>query len=241
MPMKRILFVRFGIVAALALLGTAPLAPAQSGGASKASESDANKLVYADFQSLQDGRPVSRQGGATRLNRYAQNMANAPKYRGLENVEPPTPAAARVSAEDIAAAFEYELRSPNEWAGVNLEVFGRPEKDGKFVPDDVSAYKFISMKIFAKSAKSIRLELISRGQGYNLEAGYPSATFRLTPGFAMYKLKLDSFRQPEWATHIDLKKDVLAKLTSVTVGVFCEACTVSEAGTVVVDEIAFEK
>jgi hypothetical protein len=144
-----------------------------------------------------------------------------------------------VTADNTAAAFEYELRMPNEWAGVNMEVFGHPEKDGKLVADDVSRYKFITMQIFAKGPKSIRLELITRGHGYNLEAGYPSASFRISPGFATYKLKLDSFRQPEWATHLDLKKDVLAKLTSVTVGVACEACTV-ESGTVVVDNIAFE-
>ena len=38
-----------------------------------------------------------------------------------------------------------------------------------------------------------------------------------------------------------LKKDILAKLTSVTVGVFCGPCTVGETGTVVIDNIAFEK
>ena len=46
--------------------------------------------------------------------------------------------------------------------------------------------------------------------------------------------------QPEWARHLDLKKEVLAKLTSVTVGVFCEKCE-PEKGTVVVDNIVFEK
>jgi hypothetical protein len=56
----------------------------------------------------------------------------------------------------------------------------------------------------------------------------------------MYKLKLDSFGQPEWAMPLDLKRDVLKKLTSVTIGVFCEKC-VMETGTVVVDNIAFEK
>ena len=86
----------------------------------------------------------------------------------------------------------------------------------------------------------IRLELITRGQGANLEAGYPMATFRVQPGFNSYKMKLDSFNQPQWATQLDLKRDVLMKLTSVTIGVFCEKCTF-EKGTVVVDNIAFEK
>jgi hypothetical protein len=167
-------------------------------------------------------------------------MANAPRTRGLENANPPTPAAARVTDQDTAAAFEYELRPPNEWAGVNIEIFGQPEKDGKLVADDVSGYKFITMRLFAKGPKSVRIELITRGHGANLESGYPSATFRVSTGFNTYKLKLDTFTQPEWATRLELKKDVLQKLTSITVGVFCERCT-PESGTLVVDNVAFEK
>ena len=237
--MKRIPFSRAGVIAALILV-VAASAAAQSGDAPKSAESDANKFVYADFQNLQNGRPVSKRGGNTRLNKYAQNPANPPQFRGLEKADPPAPAPARVTADDTAAAFEYELRMPNEWAGVNMEVFGEPEKDGKLVPDDVSGYKFITLRLFAKGPQSIRIELITRGQGANLESGYPSAVFRVTPGFNTYKLKLDSFGQPQWATPLDLKMDVLKKLTSVTIGVFCEKC-IMESGTVVVDNIAFEK
>lgn len=106
--------------------------------------------------------------------------------------------------------------------------------------DDVSAYKFITLRVFAKGPQHIRLELITRGHGANLESGYPVANFRVSPGFNTYKLKLDSFNQPQWAMPLDLKGDVLKKLTSVTVGVFCDKCTI-EKGTVVVDNIAFEK
>ena len=137
----------------------------------------------------------------------------------MENANPPAPAFARVTAEDVAAAFDYELRVPNEWAGVNLEVFGEPEKDGKLVPDDLSGYKFITLRVFAKGAQYLKLELITRGHGANLESGYPAAIIRLSPGFNTYKLKLDSFSQPEWAMRLDLKRDVLFKLTSVTIGV----------------------
>src|SRR5258705_1742302 len=186
---------------------------------SKASESDDSKLLYADFQNLQNGRPVSKRGGMTRLNRYSQNPANPPQFRGMEKTDPPAPALARVVADDAAAAFEYEMRIPNDWEGVNLEVFGQPEKDGKLVADDVSGYKFISLRIFAKGPQSIRLELITRDHGANLESGYPIATFRVSPGFNTYKLKLNSFNQPEWATHLDFNREVLKKLTSVTVGV----------------------
>jgi hypothetical protein len=235
--MKRMMFFRSGVLAALMLV-VAGSVPAQD--ASKAAESDASKLVYADFQNLQNGRLVSKRGGMTRLNRYSENAANPPQFRGLEKADPPAPAPARVTGDDVAAAFDYELRLPNEWEGVNMEVFGQPEKDGKLVPDDVSGYKFITLRVFAKGPQYIRLELITRGQGANLESGYPTATFRVSPGFNTYKLKLDSFSQPEWAMQLDFKRDVLKKLTSVTVGVFCDKCTM-EKGTVVVDNIAFEK
>ena len=237
--MKRIPFCRAGVIAVLMLV-VAASAAAQSGDTPTTPELDNNKFVYADFQNLQNGRPVSKRGGQTRLNSYAQNPGNPPQFHGLEKSDPPAPAPARVTAEDTAAAFSYELRMPNEWAGVNMEVFGEPEKDGKLVPDDVSGFKFITMRLFAKGPQSIRVELITRGQGSNLESGYPSAVFRVSPGFNVYKLKLDSFGQPQWAMPLDLKRDVLKKLTSVTIGVFCEKC-ILESGTVVVDNIAFEK
>jgi len=235
--MKRMVFFRSGILPVLILLIVGSV-PGQN--ASKPAESDASKFVYADFQNLQTGRPVSKHGGMTRLNRYSQNPANPPQFRGLENADPPAPAFARVTAEDVAAAFDYELRIPNDWEGVNMEVFGHPERDGKLVHDDVSGYKFITLRVFARGAQYIRLELITRGQGTNLESGYPTATFHVSPGFNTYKLKLDSFSQPDWAIQLDLKRDVLKKLTSVTVGVHCDKCTM-EKGTVVVDNIAFEK
>src|SRR6266851_1845272 len=235
--MKRMVFFR-SVLASLILVVAGGSVLAQD--ASKPAESDASKLVYADFQNLQNGRPVSKRGGMTRLNRYSQNSANPPQFRGLENANPTAPAFARVTAEDVAAAFDYELRVPNEWEGVNMEVFGQPEKDGKLVPDDVSGYKFITLRVFAKGAQYVKLELITRGQGANLESGYPAAIIHLSPGFNTYKLKLESFNQPEWAMQLDLKQDVLKKLTSVTIGVHCDKC-VLEKGTVVIDNITFEK
>src|SRR6266436_9880987 len=241
--MKRTVFFRFSILFRFGILTVMILWVAASVAAqnfSKPPESDASKFIYADFQNRENGRPASKQGGITRLNHYSQNEANPPQFRGLENANPPAPAFARVTADDIAAAFDYEFRIPNEWSGVDMEIFGEPEKDGKLVPDDVSGYKFISLRVFAKGAHYVRLELISRGQGTNLESGYPMASFRVSPGFNSYKLKLDSFSQPDWVVQLDLKRDVLKKLTSVTVGVHCDKCLM-EKGTLVVDNIAFEK
>jgi hypothetical protein len=234
--MKRKTSFRLGIMAFLVVSVAGPVL-CQNG--AKPSATDESKFVYADFQDQQSGRPVSKHGGMVRLNPYSQNSANPPQFRGISNANPPAPAFARVTADDFAAAFDYEMRIPNEWEGVNMEVFGEPEKDGKLVPDDVSGYKFITLRAFAKGAQHIKLELITRGLGASLESGYPTATIRLSPGFNTYKLKLDSFSQPEWATHLDLKRDVLKKLTSVTIGVHCDKCTL-EKGTVVLDNIAFE-
>ena len=227
---------RFGLMLALLCVSSIGM-PAQTADSSKAGD---EKLVYADFQKIENGRLVSSRGGRTQLNRWAQNMGAAPKVRGLENAEPPGPAPARITDQDTAAAFEYEMRLPNEWAGVSMEVFGQPEKDGKPIADDISGYKFVSLRVFGKGPPSVRVELISRGLGVNLESGYPQMTFRLSPGFNTYKFKLDSFRQPEWATQLDFKRDILKKLTSVTIGVFCDKCRI-ESGTLVVDNIVFEK
>jgi hypothetical protein len=235
--MKRTFLIHSGtlLVSILLVVGSVP-----GQNASKPAESDDSRFIYADFQNQQNGRPVSKHGGMTRLNQYSQNPANPPQFRGLQNANPPAPAFARVTADDVAAAFDYEMRIPNEWEGVNMEVFGQPEKEGKLVADDVSGYKFISLRVFTKGAQYIRLELITRGQGANLESGYPNATIRVSPGFNTYKLKLDTFNQPDWAIQLDLKRDVLKKLTSVTIGVHCDKCAM-EKGTVVVDNIAFEK
>ena len=63
--MKRMVFFPSAVLTAL-ILAVAGSVAAQE--ASKVAESDGSKLVYADFQNLQNGRPVSKRGGMTRLN-----------------------------------------------------------------------------------------------------------------------------------------------------------------------------
>lgn len=222
-------FVRAGAVAALTLV-SAIIVPAQS---------PADTLVYADFQSAENGRLVSKRGGQTLINWYAQNPANAPQFVGLANATPPAPQPAQIKEGEYAASFDYKTL-PNDWAGVNIEVFGQAPKDGKLLADDVSGYSYITMQIFAKGPTKIRVEMITRDNGVSMESGYPQSVILLKPGFNTYKLKLNDFRQPQWATKVNIKKDVLAKLTSVSIGVFCERCQL-ESGTVVVDNITFEK
>src|SRR6267378_2953348 len=97
--MKRMIFFHSGVLGAL-ILSIAVSVDAQN--SVKTTESDASKLIYADFQDLQSGRPVSKQGGLVRLDPYSQNPLNLPQFRGLENANPPGPAFARVTAEDTA-------------------------------------------------------------------------------------------------------------------------------------------
>ena len=197
-------------------------------------------FVYADFETMQDNRPVSKRGGYVQLTSYEETTKS--KYKGAPNVSPAAPELVRIKPDDPnkAAAFDYELYSPNQWAGVALEVHGQPDKDGKPVADDLSAYKNLSMQIYATGINSLRVEIISRGQGIALTGGFPQMAFLVKPGFNTYKIPLGSLKQPSWVETKVGPKDVLKKLTAVSLTAFCERCTPMH-GTVVVDNITFEK
>jgi len=98
----------------------------------------------------------------------------------------------------------------------------------------------VSLQIYATGVPSLRLELISRGQGLPPTNGFPQTTFKVTPGFNTYRVPLKSLLQPEWAQPRISAKDVLKKLTAVAVTAYCNQCTPAN-GTVVIDNIVFEK
>ena len=210
----------------------APAKPAQS----------ADKLVYADFETANDKRPVSSRGGLVQLVSYQESPSSPSRFKGLEGSNPPAPELVRLKKDDPnrAIAFDYELTTPNQYAGVGVEVHGEPDKDGKPVADDVSEYKSVSLQIYATGVPSLRLELISRGQGLPPTNGFPQTTFKVTPGFNTYRVPLKSLLQPEWAQPRVSAKDVLKKLTAVAVTAYCNQCTPAK-GTIVIDNIVFEK
>jgi len=222
-----------------ALVLTVLLAADESRPALAAPQGDA--LVYADFESVQDNRPVSKRGGWIQLNSYEETTKS--KFKGLANASPGAPELVRLKQDDPnkAAAFDYELYSPNQYAGVGLEVHGQPDKDGKSVADDASGYKFISLQVYATGVPRLRVELISRGQGMNMSSGFPQAAFKVKPGLNTYKIPLNSFAQPSWVENKVSTKDVLKKLTAVSLSAFCEGGCAPVQGTVVVDNITFEK
>lgn len=203
--------------------------------------SDADKLVYADFETMKDNRPVSSHGGLVQLFSYQENAANPARHKGLEGANPPAPELVRLNKEDPnrAAAFDLELRAPNEYAGAGIEVRGQPEKDGKLVPDDVSSYKYLSLQMYAsKGVSSVRLEVVSAGQGLGNVNAYPQITLKVSPSLNTFKIPVKALTQPQWAQPRVSPKDVLKKLTSVKVNAYCDKCTTVQ-GTLIIDNIVF--
>lgn len=222
-----------------ALLIAASTGPTQLAQSPPAAQTGGDKFVYADFESVQDKRPVSSHGGFVQLISYQESTPS--KMKGLADVTPPAPELVRLKQDDPshAAAFDYELY-PNQYAGVGLQIGGQPEKDGKPVADDLSVYKFLSMDIYATGVPRLRVEITSRGQGINMNSGFPSSAIKIKPGLNTYKIPLNSLAQPSWADTKVGPKDILKKLTGITITAFCESCSPTK-GTVVVDNIVFEK
>jgi hypothetical protein len=228
-------FIAFFAIPALALSAGGARRPQQQDG-----QPNADGFVYADFENAHDKRPVSSRGGFVQLISYEETTKS--RFKGLADSNPAAPEVVRLKPDDPnhAIAFDYELYSPNQYAGVGVEVHGQPDKDGKPVAEDLSAYKFLSMQVYATGVSSLRVEIISRGQGISLASGFPQMAFKIKPGFNTYKIPLGSLSQPRW---VDIKvgpKDVLRKLTAVSLTAFCEQCT-PVRGTVVVDNLVFQK
>jgi len=213
---------------------------------SRVSAQSEDKLVYADFDTIKDKRPVSTRGGYVQIFAGSENPGNPAKFTGMPGAND-TPELVRLKPDDPnrAATFSYMLVSPNNYANVTLDIHGLPDRDGKPVADDVSRFKNLTLQIYAKGSppptgvQYIRVELISHGQGINLQFGFPQASFKLSPtGFNTYKIPLKSLAQPSWVEdHVDAK-EVLKKLTAVQISVYCDQCTPIN-GTVVIDNVIF--
>jgi len=212
------------------------------GGQPAARAEDAKTLVYADFETTESNRPVSARGGVVQLTSYQESDVHKSTYKGMEGSNPPAPEWVRIKKDDPnhAIKFDYALLAPNQFAGVGVEIHGQPDKDGKPVPDDVSAFKELSMQVYATGAGLLRVEAISRGQGHDFPAGYPQKVFKVETGLTTYKVPLKTLQQPQWVeTRVDAK-EILKHLTSVSITAFCEQCTPVQ-GMVIVDNVVFEK
>lgn len=219
------------------LSGSARVATAVEAAPLQGSES----FVYADFETANNGRPVSNHGGYIQLTSYQESPSNRVSFKGMPDPNKDAPEIVRTSKDNQnkAIAFDFQLVGPNAYAGVGVQVHGQPDKDGKPATDDVSAYKDLSMQVFETGVPSLRVEFISNGNGITTNA-FPQTTIRIQPGFNTYKIPLKSLLQPAWVdTHVK-NSDVLKKLTSVTITATCGPCT-PVTGKVVIDNLVFEK
>src|SRR4030095_14284062 len=151
-----------------------------------------DKFVYADFETMKDGRPVSNRGVLVQTFSYQQNPANPSRFKGSPTGESNAPDVVRLSKDDPnkAITFDYELRMPNQWAGVTVEVHGQPDKDGKPVADDMSAYKYMTLQLYVTGVTSVTVEFLSKGQGIKIDSGSPQMSFKVSKGFNTYKVAL---------------------------------------------------
>ena len=203
------------------------------------------KLVYADFEKMENNRPVSARGGYVQLYGGQQNPATPAKFKGIEGVNAPELVHLKPDDPNRAAMFSYELPAFNQYANVTLEIQGLPSKDGKQVGEDVTGYRFLTLQVYAKGTptptgvSSMRVELTSHDHGLKLQYGFPQLAFRLNPtGFNTYKIELKKLAQPSWMQDRVDPKDVLKNLTSVNISVFCDQC-IPINGTVVIDNVIF--
>jgi len=200
---------------------------------------EGNKLVYADFETAKDNRPVSNRGGAVRLYVSSENPTNPCHYKGAGTSDAPEIVRPSKDSPNKAIAFDYILSAPNQWASVTLEVSGQADKDGKPVADDVSNYKFLTLQAYVTGSYSLRVEFNSRGQGMLIPGAPPQMLIKISPGFNTYRVPLNSLSQPKWVEDKINPKDLLKKLTSVSIAVYCEQCAPTK-GMVVIDNMAFQ-
>jgi hypothetical protein len=208
----------------------------------KPQDRDAKKLVYADFERIENGRPVSSRGGLIQLYGYEESRVHKSTFKGLEGATPPAPELVRVKKDDPnrAMKFDFSLLAPNQWAGVSVEIHGLPDAGGASVPDDVSGFKTLSREVYATGVPILRLEAISGERGRDM--AYPQMTFKVRQGLNTYKVPLTGFAQPAWVTdrRVD-PKDIFRKLTSINLTAFCDQCQLNTQGMVIVDNVLFEK
>ncbi len=202
------------------------------------SQEGGDKFVYADFEKIENGRPVSSNGGLVQI--YTAQESVPVKFKGLANASPGAPEliVLKDAPQNHLASFEYNLVGPNQWANVTLEVQGRPMKDGKPVADDVSGYKQMALQLYATGVDSLRVEFISHGQGINLTAGFPQLPIRLKSGLNTYVIPLKGLSQPSWVQERVDSREVLKKLTAISISAYCEQCT-PKNGMVLVDNVVF--
>lgn len=202
---------------------------------------NADKLVYADFETVKGNRVVSNGGGIIQLFGYQERPTLPSRFKGLEGSNPPAPEVVHLKKDDPnkAIAFDYQLQGSNQYAGVGVEIHAQADQGGATVALDVSNYKFLMLQLYVTGVQSIRVEFTTRGQGIDTPDAPPQFSFAVKPGFNTYQIPLKSLSQPAWANAKVSPKDVLKHLTSINVVASCVDCT-PITGTVVLDNLVFQ-
>ncbi len=230
------LLVTFALFGALPLVSQGPAPAAQS-------SADAKTLVFADFEKVENNRPVTARGGLIQMYGYQESQIHKSTFKGQEGADPPAPEIVRVKKDDPnhAMKFDFALFAPNQWTGVTVEFHGLPDADGKPVPEDVSGFKTLSLEVYATGIEILRLEAIANERGKDMAMAYPQTTFRVRSGLNTYKVPLKNFNQPAWVEVKVDAKEILKRLTSINLTAFCDQCETNKQGMVVVDNLVFEK
>jgi hypothetical protein len=241
MKLERLLLPVCGFLLLASFIGSTAESHMKKSSASQpvTSTQDGDKLVYADFETVKDNRPVSSRGGYVQLFGYQQHDTSRSKFKGLDATNAPELVRLRKDDPNRAAAFDFELPPMNEYAGVTLEVRGQADKDGKVPADDVSRYKYVTLQVYATGVTYMKIEFISKGNGIEMNGGYPQSIFKVTAALNTYKIPLNNIAQPTWQDQRINPKEVLKKLTSLNLVAFCEKCALTK-GTVVVDNVIFQ-
>src|SRR5262245_64405200 len=89
-----------------------------------------DKFVYADFEKMENGRPVSSNGGFVQI--YTAQESTPVKFKGLANASPGAPEliVLKDAPTKHLASFEYNLMEPKQWTHENFEIQGRPIEKG---------------------------------------------------------------------------------------------------------------
>jgi archaellum component FlaG (FlaF/FlaG flagellin family) len=195
-------------------------------------------MVYADFERLQGIRPVSAQGGRATISSFQQNPAAPTALRDASDGDP----ALLLDAEGTfsqRAFFDYETRAPNQWAGASLDIKALPEQGSRQRPMDVSGYDTLTVQLSATGTKKLQIELRSRDNGLQIDYGsYPQVEIAVSETPRTYRIALSSFVTPTWVKSPLNTKEVLKRLTEISVKVL----TATPAkGRVTVDNLVFER
>jgi hypothetical protein len=209
-----------------------------------AADAEAKRLVYADFEKMENNRPVSARGGLIQLFGWEESHVHKSTFKGLAGANPAAPELVRIKKDDpnLAMKFDFALLAPNKWAGVTVEIHGLPDVDGRLVPEDVSGFKSLSLQVYATGIRILRLEAIAGERGRDMGMQYPQMQFKVREGLNTYKVPLAAFTQPAWVTDTRVDaKDIFRKLTSINLTAFCDQCEMNKQGMVIVDNMVFER